>query len=526
MQDTPEITLSDLSAYHDGELSAEDSAKVEKALARDPELRATLEQYAEISQTMGNLPPLQAPPEIVGSLRTRIREDRRTVETPRIERRPTQLVQMGSWAALFLVAAIGFFLSKSSEPESESMLAKSDATIGSGSGDEASAGRSPTKLGRSEDGELSLKQPSSSGARNRTLDENARSFVAGSSGVPTPQAGISSETRLGVDVEHVDVEHYGRRDLANPLPRLELRDFSLPKLDSESTEQTYAFGARSQTTKSYNSPQQLLEQFIEIAVIDFAMNENNAENPAEFSPIMEGTDQRQGLPAETKQRESGVPTPPIVTIDLSVPTLPKEWDATLGELEKVVTTNQPAEEVDRTLNEIDQDWLSLITRYRRSDDDAVNSADVDDRPKTITLEFLTDPQRLPLLVKSLELWRSTFASTTVKKTELTWDGSVDSEEGSPHLRFQIAAGLTITATDDLLTHLDAEDAISMSRARSSGSQSRGTRGDTTERPAKSPRAKPKIGTSVVSEKNAPKAIQVVIRLAPEFLESSPVAPKE
>ena len=93
--------LADLSAYLDGELSPEESLRVEEAIARDPAFAAEWDALRETSQSLRSLPTLRAPQSILAGVRSEL-------EAERIAARPTLFSSFGSWAALFLLATTSF----------------------------------------------------------------------------------------------------------------------------------------------------------------------------------------------------------------------------------------------------------------------------------------------------------------------------------------------------------------------------------------------------------------------------------
>ena len=92
----------DLSAYLDGEVSAEEGRAIEDALQNDPELAAEFALLQETAQTIRALPTLRAPDRILESVRTEI-----SPTPPSLSE--TLGKNFGSWAALFLVASFGIW---------------------------------------------------------------------------------------------------------------------------------------------------------------------------------------------------------------------------------------------------------------------------------------------------------------------------------------------------------------------------------------------------------------------------------
>jgi len=593
MNDSHETNLSDLSAYHDGELSAEESAKVKEALAHDPELQKALGQYAEITQALGNLPQLKAPSEIAGAISTRVRADQRSFEAPRSSRRPSLLSQVSSWAALFVVAAVGFLLSDSSKPQSESLLAKFGSKIQSENSDEANVDQSFLKNIQVEKETSTLGLSTDFEKRARTLEENSRSTRL-SEGIPAPKSvelvasgkatefygrrgqASSEEIRFGPELDQSELDqsdigvqsglgsHFASidsentesnkpetfpiflREEVNSIEVLKNRESNLIysedlgrwlkppapffwKLDPWLPVWSWSEGKwvidpnlpLIQLFPPPESPRRLLEQLIEVAVVDFAMDVEVDKRTGEFSWGVGETDQQQGLSNGVEEKEKAISAPPVVTIELSLPTIPKEWDATLGELKKTDTANQPSKDLEPPSTEVDRRRLATIARYLQSGGDPANSSVHDIGPRTLTLGFFTDRRRLPLLVKALELWKSSISVNPWNKIPKYGDGSTNAEENRANNRFEVAAGLTITTTADLLAHLDAEDAISMSQAKKSRSQSEQIQRDSTNSVGRSRSVKPKTELSKGSDESTPTAIQVIIRLVPEFLFYAP-----
>ena len=92
----------DLSAYLDGEVSAEERRTIEEALLHDPELAAEFAEMQETARTIRSLSTLRAPDRIMSAVRQEIAPT------------PPSLSQslgrsFGSWAALFVLAGLGIW---------------------------------------------------------------------------------------------------------------------------------------------------------------------------------------------------------------------------------------------------------------------------------------------------------------------------------------------------------------------------------------------------------------------------------
>jgi len=85
-----------LSAELDGELSPAEAETLAAELARDPELRAERDRLAALSSALRDLPTLRAPPSVFARVRSEIAPA------------PSSFSRFSSWAALFLVALLGF----------------------------------------------------------------------------------------------------------------------------------------------------------------------------------------------------------------------------------------------------------------------------------------------------------------------------------------------------------------------------------------------------------------------------------
>lgn len=178
-EDRPDpVDLSaELSAYLDGELSPADAARVERALENDPALRAELERLEEISATLRGLPTLSAPSSVMEGIR------RETAP------RPSSFANFGSWAALFLVAALGMIAwgSGAFGPSSEvDQLAREDSVAApaprtfeksTGTLEESTLEKSTDKLGKSKQepaGGLGVAESESALSENIAIARNAR----------------------------------------------------------------------------------------------------------------------------------------------------------------------------------------------------------------------------------------------------------------------------------------------------------------------------------------------------------------
>ena len=111
-----------LSAHHDGELTADESAAVERHLADHPADRAVLRDYRRLSDLLGGLPADAPPASLADGLRDRVAAERRTVARRRTARRAAAAAA----AVLALSVVAGVFLLADRDPGEALALARQE----------------------------------------------------------------------------------------------------------------------------------------------------------------------------------------------------------------------------------------------------------------------------------------------------------------------------------------------------------------------------------------------------------------